>query len=88
MTTLDEVQVADVLLHVIDCSDADREEKSEVVDGILKDLGCKKKPLIYVFNKVDKTKEFKLPKRNSIKISAQDKIGLKKLVEMIEKVSI
>lgn len=88
MTTLDEVQEADLLLHIIDCSDPNMDEKVEVVDGILKDLGCKKKPLIYIFNKVDKANGFKLPKRNSIKISARDGIGLEKLVEMIEKAPI
>jgi len=88
MATLDEVQEADLLLHVIDCSDADMDEKVEVVDGILKDLECKKKPLIYVFNKKDKHLDFVMPKRNAIKISAKNGDGLDKLVEMIEKAPI
>lgn len=88
MATLDEVREADLLLHVIDCSDSDMDAKVEIVDGILKDLGCRKKPQIYVFNKKDKCSDFKLPKRNAIKISAKEGEGLDKLIEMIEKAPI
>ncbi|MFC1599566.1 GTPase HflX [Patescibacteria group bacterium] len=88
MATLDEVQEADLLLHVIDCSDSDMNEKVEVVDGILKNLGCEHKPLIYVFNKKDKAIDFKMPKRNAVKISARDGKGLEKLITKIEKAPI
>lgn len=88
MATLEEVQEADLLLHVIDCSASDMDEKVEVVNEILKDLGCKKTPLIYVFNKIDKNPSFKLPKRNAVKISAQNGLNLNKLIEMIEKAPI
>ncbi|MDW8095423.1 MAG: GTPase HflX [Aquificaceae bacterium] len=52
--TLEEVQEADIILHVIDISDAKWLEKVKVVKDILKDLSADEKPVIYVFNKVDK----------------------------------
>src|SRR5216117_2587019 len=38
--TLEEVVEADLILHVIDVSDADRDEKEQVVLGVLKDIGA------------------------------------------------
>ncbi|WP_448588099.1 GTPase HflX [Thermocrinis sp.] len=52
--TLEEVQEADMLLHVIDISDPDWLEKVKVVQVILKELEADQKPTIYVFNKADK----------------------------------
>ena len=55
--TLEEVQEADILLHVIDISDKKWLEKVKVVKEILKDLSADEKPVIYVFNKADKVVE-------------------------------
>lgn len=52
-STLLESVHADVLLHVIDVSDPDRENKIRVVETILKKIGADKQRKIYVFNKVD-----------------------------------
>ena len=52
--TLEEVQEADILLHVIDISDSKWLEKVNVVKDILKQLNAEDKPTIYVFNKADK----------------------------------
>jgi GTP-binding protein HflX len=53
-STLMESVHADVLLHVIDVSDPEVEEKIHVVNNILKELGLYlEKNMIYVFNKVD-----------------------------------
>jgi GTP-binding protein HflX len=52
--TLEEVQEADILLHVIDISDPKWLEKVKVVQGILRELSADDKPTIYVFNKADK----------------------------------
>jgi GTPase len=51
--TLEEVNEADLLLHVIDASHANWEEQREVVDQVLAELGAKDKPVLYVFSKID-----------------------------------
>ncbi len=52
--TLEEVQEADLLLHVIDASHPSWEEQRLVVDEVLADLGVHEIPMVYVFNKVDR----------------------------------
>src|SRR5215207_646835 len=42
--TLEEMDDADLLVHVIDASDPDREQHIRAVDGILSDLGLAEKP--------------------------------------------
>jgi len=54
-STLSELKYADVLLQVIDCSDLDWRAHIAVVQEILDDLEIAK-PMVYVFNKVDKLK--------------------------------
>ena len=53
-STLEEAREADVLLHVIDASHADREEQEEVVAEVLRDLELDRRPQILVYNKVDR----------------------------------
>ena len=51
--TLDEVQEADLLLHVVDISHPNFEEHIESVNQILKDINSLDKPTYMVFNKID-----------------------------------
>jgi GTP-binding protein HflX len=51
--TLEEVEEADLLLHVIDASHPTWEEQRLVVDDVLADLGVQHIPMVYVFNKMD-----------------------------------
>jgi GTP-binding protein HflX len=51
--TLEEVQEADLLLHVIDASHPTWEEQRLVVDEVLGELGVQELPMTYVFNKMD-----------------------------------
>lgn len=51
--TLEEVQKAEVLVHVQDCSSAMREEHRAEVQHVLDELGAREKPQIEVLNKVD-----------------------------------
>ncbi len=53
-TTLEEVLLADLLLFVVDVSDKRWLKKISVVEKILEDIGAHTKPILYVFNKVDK----------------------------------
>jgi GTP-binding protein HflX len=53
-STLDEVREADVLLHVVDLSHPQYEEQLSVVNKTLAEIGAADKPVITVFNKMDK----------------------------------
>ncbi len=52
-STLDELQYATLLLQVVDISNPDWKHQVDVVHATLKDLQVNK-PMIYVFNKIDK----------------------------------
>jgi len=58
LTTLQEAQNADLLLHVIDVSDPHFRKKIGVVKDILSQIQCEQIPQIYVANKMDLAKEF------------------------------
>ena len=51
--TLEEVEKAEVLLHVQDCSSPERERQKEEVEKVLGELGTLDKPTIAVLNKID-----------------------------------
>lgn len=51
--TLEEVNEANLVLHVVDASSPMREEQMEVVQSILQDLGAANKPQVVLFNKID-----------------------------------
>ena len=54
LATLEEVQQADILLHVVDASHPQALQHAETVNEVLKQLGCDEKPMITLLNKVDK----------------------------------
>jgi GTP-binding protein HflX len=51
--TLEEVNEADLLLHVIDASHPNWEEQRDVVEDVLAELGAAEKPVLNVFSKID-----------------------------------
>ena len=51
--TLAEAAEADLLLHVIDASAANRDEQIEAVDAVLAEIGAADVPQIRVYNKID-----------------------------------
>ena len=51
--TLEELQDADVLLHVIDASNPQVHSQIAAVEAILKDLGLADKPMVRILNKTD-----------------------------------
>ncbi|MFW6369180.1 MAG: GTPase HflX, partial [Myxococcota bacterium] len=51
--TLEELEDADLLLHVIDAGDANLEAQKKAVESILEELGLAEKPRLLVFNKSD-----------------------------------
>ncbi len=86
--TLEELKDADVLLHVVDASNANYREQIKAVESILISLNIEQKPIIYVFNKidlVDDETEFLLYP-DSVCVSAQTGQGLEKLQEKLRQV--
>ncbi|GAB3498883.1 GTPase HflX [Spirosoma knui] len=53
-STLDEVREADILVHVVDVSHPNFEEQIEVVNQTLADIKAADKPMVLVFNKMDR----------------------------------
>ena len=51
--TLEEVAAADLLLHVIDASSADRDRQIAAVRSVLAEVGAERVPSVEVFNKCD-----------------------------------
>lgn len=52
-STLDEVNEADLLIHVVDISHPTFEEQIEVVNRTITELGAADKPMLMLFNKID-----------------------------------
>jgi len=52
--TLEELQEADLLLHVIDASDPRHDEQAEAVERVLSELQVRDTPRLLVFNKADR----------------------------------
>ncbi|MDP3297692.1 MAG: GTPase HflX [Thermodesulfovibrionia bacterium] len=52
-STLEELEDADLLLHIVDISNPRFEQHIDSVEKILSDLGLSQKPQLLVFNKVD-----------------------------------
>ncbi len=52
--TLEEVAAADLLLHVIDASDPDRDRHIDAVHAVLSEVGAERVPALEVFNKCDR----------------------------------
>ena len=87
--TLDELQEADLLLHVIDVSGSRFEEQIAAVESILEELEIHDKPAIRVFNKTDRLENKALLENlcrrfDAVPVSALDKTTLFGLLERIE----
>jgi GTP-binding protein HflX len=79
--TLEEVVEADLILHVIDVSDPDREEKRQVVLDVLKDIGAGDHPRLTVYNKADLLND--AAPEDGVLVSATAGEGLNELVDKI-----
>ena len=51
--TLEELEYADLLLHIIDISNPLWQEQAAIVDGLIRDLGAEQTPCLRVYNKSD-----------------------------------
>jgi GTP-binding protein HflX len=96
-STLEEVNEADLLIHVLDFTHPNAQEQSETVGKVLKELGAEDKPQIIALNKIDRyrgeeggivspeelSKEFELPEEY-VPVSASYGIGMDLLLARIE----
>jgi len=84
--TLEELEYADLLLHVIDAGDPERDDHIEVVDRLIAQLAKPGVPVIQAFNKCDTVQEDDIPRgENIIAISAIHGTGMDALLQLIEK---
>lgn len=89
-STLEVVTEADLLVHVIDVSHELYKEQTAAVHEVLKEIGAETKPVITVYNKIDKLPpDSKLADRlaleeDTVCISAAKKLNLEILQQMIE----
>ncbi len=84
--TLEELEYADLLLHVIDASDPEREDHIQVVDRLIAQLAKPGIPVIEAYNKADLVEEDDIPRgENRIAISARNGDHLPELLQLIEK---
>ena len=89
--TLEELDEADLLLHVVDAADPAREQQIAAVETILGDLGLGETPRLLVLNKIDLVpadERAQLPRGErglpAVPISAQDRATVAPLLESME----
>ena len=84
--TLEELQFADLLLHVIDSSDENREEHIAVVDRLIGKLAKAETPVLRCYNKADLVEKTDIPiGEDVVAISAKSGMGMEELKTAIEK---
>ena len=84
-STLEEVVRADVLIHVVDCSDPSYLDKITQTERTLSEIGANA-PVIFVYTKADLNAEFTPPAlrdNESFIVSAQTGVGLSALKERL-----
>ena len=89
-STLEETLDADLLLHIVDVSHPLYKEQSEAVYKVLAEIGAQDKPVLCVYNKIDKLGpessgllEQLQHRQDTICISAKQQIGLEELLTAI-----
>jgi GTP-binding protein HflX len=95
--TLEELQDADLLLHVVDASNPRFEDQIRQVRGILDELGLSGKPELLIFNKNDLLEPMKkkdtigflrvrqaINRNNGIAVSATDRKSLATLLQELK----
>ncbi len=89
-STLEEAKYADIIIHVVDCSNPDMDRQIATVYETLQQLEVKDKTVITLFNKCDKLTEVPVLKdfkaKYTINISAYTGDGLDKLDEVLQEI--
>ena len=83
--TLEELEYADLLLHVIDASDPNREEHIEVVDKLIAKLAKPGTKVLRCYNKADLVDATDIPiGEDVVRMSAKRGFGMDELLKAIE----
>ena len=83
--TLEELEYADLLLHVIDAADPNREEHIAVVDSLIAKLAKPGTKVLQCYNKADLVSPEEIPVgQDIVKISAKKGYGMDALLKAIE----
>lgn len=84
-STLEETAQADLILHVLDVSEPDIQERMKITQELLQDLGCADIPQVCVLNKADLLDENISQKSdfNTVFMSAKQGEGLDNLMKAI-----
>lgn len=90
-STLEEVKRTDLLLLVVDISNTNFENNIYSVKEVLKEIGVWQKPVVLIFNKIDKLSSgelnsLKIKYKNSVFISALKRMGMPELYLRIKKI--
>jgi GTP-binding protein HflX len=88
--TLIETREADLILHVVDCADDDRQEKMFAVNQVLEEINASETPQLVVYNKID-LPDFQ-PRVDvdedgnqwRVWVSAQKKLGIDGLLDVLK----
>ena len=87
-STLEEAKYSDLILHVVDASNPQREKQMQTVYETFRQLKIRDKKIITVFNKMDKAEDTEFLKDVNadevISISAKEKIHTEELLQLIE----
>jgi GTP-binding protein HflX len=97
--TLEELDEADLLLHVVDITHKNAAEQCQTVEDILSDLGLEQKPRLTLLNKIDLLpadgpsadelgQKLQIPAESMLLISASKGTGLEQLLQRISKMQI
>lgn len=88
--TLEEVRLADLLIHVVDASHLQFHEQMEAVNAVLKELDAQGKQTLLVFNKIDQLSDPKIAESllehypGSVAISVLQNVGFPALLDELE----
>jgi GTPase len=90
--TLEETRLADLIVHVVDASEPDAQQRREAiaaVDEVLEEIGAGDSPRLLVYNKIDlldadERRELLVGDTEAVAVSAESGEGLEELRERIE----
>jgi GTP-binding protein HflX len=90
--TLEEINEADLILHVVDCTHPNARQQNEIVMETLAELGASDRPMLVALNKIDLlpdpvgAENCLADPANGLPISAEQRVGLEALLERVEEV--
>lgn len=83
-STLEEVAEADLLIHVIDYSNPQHEQLTQITEHTLQEIGITDIPTLFAYNKCDRI-DCDIPRveDNNVYLAAKSRVGITELVNMI-----